>query len=358
MADLKSFIEQARAKGVTDEHIRQALAEQGWNDARIDIALAGLEVPVAETSGVDPKQPPSHTKQQSLSPLLAALHHVLLWFFTGSSAVTIVGVVASLAGVDVSSSTLASMIAVTIVTFTPYAIMFMVFLRKARRTPGLVPGKVWSIITICLHSIGAMVAAITLVITAVTAGEWSVMVSAALILTLDLIVVVTYCFAAFASERAERVRRIVTLSYLPALGILFGILFVLSVLQFGPARHDEMLRKDLAVTVQKINTYAKDFHKLPANLTDIKTALPIEYAVKSSNTYEICAVFQTNSRDTGYMYGYDSSDQTRSDSYVNEANFETSGSGRQCFTFTSAPLEEKSTSTRPSGVEIYGLPAQ
>lgn len=338
MTELTPFIEQARGKGLNDEDIRKALTAQGWNEAAIEFGLKGLEIPKPRQEPVvlEPKVAPKDTRP-SISPLMAALHHVLLWFFTGSSTVTIIGVMASLAGVEVSTQALAAMIAVTVITFTPYAAFFISFLRQAAKTPGLVPGKAWSIISICLHSIGAMIAAITLVVTAITGGEMYILTSAALVLVLGLLVVVTYCTAAFAtSDKATALRKVVTRSYLPILAVLFGVLFVLSLMQLGPARHDEQLRKDLATTVQHINQYARDHHQLPSELGSLSASSEIEYTLKADATYEVCATFQTASKNqSNDRY---TPDVAPSDSYVSETSFYPAHTGRNCFTFSSSVI--------------------
>ena len=340
MADIQTFIEEARAKGLKDDQIKQALVSQGWDEGHVSVALAGLEIP-----GAAPKATAyikTVSKHPSLSPLLAALHHILLWFFTGSSTITIAGVIATLSEADVSSTALASMIAVTIVTFTSYAVLFVIFLLKTRKTPGLIPGKVWSIITICLHTVGAMIAAITAIVTAITDGESSVLISAVLIASLNIIVLVTYCFAAFAPMRLETLRQMIIRSYLPVLLVLFGVLFVMSLLQLGPAKHDEQLRKDLAITVQNIRAYTQDNKKLPDSLGTLSPNTTIEYKKKTRSTYEVCADFQTKKQRLT-----DLPSSPREDSYVDEYLFYTYASGRQCFPFKSSPLQEP-----PSGVSV------
>jgi hypothetical protein len=219
------------------------------------------------------------------------------------------------------------MIAVTVITFIPYAVLFISFLLQSKRTPGIIPGKVWSIITICIHAVAAMVAAITLVVALINSGEQSLIISALLILTLDLIIVTTYCFAAFAPERLNSVRRIITSSYLPTLGVLFGILTILSALQLGPARHDEQLRKDLVTTVEKINYYTSDHKKLPDTIDTLRTNSDIEYTKTNDQTYEVCATFQTSNR------------SNRNSSYVSESMFYVINRGHHCFSFQATSLQ-------------------
>lgn len=334
MIEITTFIAEARAKGLDDPQIKNALSDSGWSEAVINAALLGLTVP--QVNPVSSSEIP-HAKQPTLSHLMAALQHVLLWFFTGSSIVTIVAVIASLSGFNVSSEVLASMIAVTLITFTPYAILFLLFLIKSRRIPGLIPSKVWSIITVCLHSIGAMAAAITAVITVIISRESHVLLSAALILTLNLIIVITYCFATFSPARLARVRTVVLVAHLPVLLLLFGTLFVMSVLQLGPAKHDEQMRKDLTKTVQNINAYAKSHETLPTDGTGILIGSDITYKRKNSTNYQVCGTFQTSNK--SYYSSYQDSSQPNNDSYVYESQFYVTSPGQHCFDFLSSPLD-------------------
>ncbi|QQG51046.1 MAG: hypothetical protein HZB75_00860 [Candidatus Saccharibacteria bacterium] len=335
MPELQTFVSQAREKGLSDDQIRSALTAQGWDTAVAEAALLGLEVP--KGSGDQQAIAQSHPQgsRPSLSPMMAALHHVLLWFFVGSSAVTIAGVVASLSGLHVTTQTLASMIAVTIVTFVPYAIFFTLYLLKLRKTPDLIPGKVWSIITICLHSVTAMIAAITLVVSLITQGEYSVQLSAGLIMGLNLVVILTYGFAAFGKGK---LRKIVVWAHIPVLLALFGTLFIMSVMQLGPASHDEQLRKDLAATVTAVYENTLTNKRLPENGNGLVKSSEITYEKKTDSTYEVCGVFQTTSRNSGYSTSY--RNYAYDDSYVYESQFEGSGSGKQCFDFTSSAIED------------------
>lgn len=336
MPQLDSFIRDARAKGLNDDDTRSALLAEGWDTAVINAALAGLTVPKADdTQSKTATTPQKHT---SLSPLMAALHHILLWFFTGSSTVTIAGVVSSLFGMNVSSTALASMIAVTSVTFVPYAILFLIYVRKSYKIPGLVPGKVWSIITICLHSIGAMIASITLVINLITSGQDTVIVSASLILLMNVIVVILYLFAAFYSAN-PKVRSIVLIAYIPLLFILFGVLFSMSALKLGPAQHDDELRETLSSSVRSIANYTRSNDKLPGAASDADVDSAVTYQTISNDNYKVCAVFQTTNKSNSYYSNYQTYDKT--DAYVSESDFYNTDSGNQCFTFKSDYLSNK-----------------
>lgn len=337
MDDIHAFIQQARQKNLDDDAIREALIEKGWSKTAIDLALAGIEAP-APSSEV----PRAHEKH-SLNPLLAALHHVILWFFTVSSAVTIGATIASLYGSGVDSRALASMIAVTLVTFIPYAILYVIFLRKTYKNHLLVPGKTWSIITICLHSIGAMIAAIVAVVSAITDGDQRVLISALLILALYVMVIVTYSFAAFSEK--QTLRKVFLTLYLPLLIVLFGILFSLSLWKIGPAKHDEQLRKNLAETVQSVHAFTRDNRKLPDNASQFAIKPDISYQKVSDKTYKVCANFWSDT----YRYedSYSASGSKISDEYVYDEMFHGKGSGEQCFDIAAYELEDHSGDAFP-----------
>lgn len=330
MQELDTFIRDARTKGLSDDDIRKALASQDWDSAVINAALLGVDVPKAPKAA---KSAQNDDKRPSVSHLMAALHHILLWFFTGSSTITIAGVVASLFNNDIDSTALASMIAVSLVTFIPYALVYIFYVRRTKKEPWIVPGKVWSIITICLHSIGAMAAAISLIVSIITGGDTAFVTSAALILVLDLIIVTTYLFAAFGTEKLAKLRKIVMIAHIPLLFVLFGVLFSMSALKLGPAQHDEGLRTTLTSSVRAIADYTRTNDKLPVNSSQVSIDSAVRYEKLSDQTYKVCATFETGKKkDSTYYYSND-----QEDSYVSEYMFE-SGSGDQCFTFKSSHL--------------------
>lgn len=338
MAELDSYINEAREKGLSDEKIKNNLESEGWDTSEINSALGGLSIPKppVKSSGKT-----SQHVDASTGPLQSALHHVLLWFFLGSSSISIGLVTASLFGANVSTTALASLIAVTVVTFVPYAIFFVLYMLKARKQPGTIPGKVWTIITLCLASVGAMSAAITLVVSMVTEAPTYLIVAATLSLTLMAITLLVYSFAAFSPVKLHKVRRIILISALPAFAIMMGTLFVMSLLQLGPAKHDETLRSELVNTTQAIKTSVSKTGVLPspASAKSLITDSEISYTLKSSSTYELCVTFQTSSDANSYYASYarDSMLKTISDDYVYEGYFNAQ-SGPQCFVIESYQL--------------------
>jgi hypothetical protein len=355
VTQLQKFVETAREHGLSDEMIRQSLLDQGWPTSQVDAGLLGLEVPRPDAATTAPA--PVEDKQRqpthpSLSPLQAALLHVLLWFFAASSTVAIIGVVASLFGESISTEALASMIAVTIITFVPYAVFFVLYLKRLAAMPNLVPGKIWSIITICLFSIGAMSAAIALVISLIRSDEASFAVGSVLIVILNAIVLMTYSLAAFRPP--SKGRTLGLRLHLILLAILLGGLFVASLVRIGPARADEQLRQDLVATVDSVRSYAQRHDALPDNGTGIVADNAIEYKKTGAQTYELCATFKLDNA-ADYSHYSRSSSNTVNDAYVYESQFRTD-SGRRCFGLLSSSLDSKDSLSEefsPSDIDTY-----
>lgn len=354
MTAINDFITNARAHNIDDETIRQTLASQGWEPQVVTFALLGMEVPTPDA--VQSNTPAAITvdspEHPSLHPLLAALHHVLLWFFVIASTIAIVGVVASLFGESVDASALAAMIAVVAITFTPYAILFVLYLRKLRRQPNLVPGKVWSIITICLNSLSALGAAITLVVTSIVGGETSVIVGAALVFALTALVAVVYIMAAFAPS-TWKARLPFLVAYLPAVALLLGTLFVLSLVRIGPALQNEKLRTSLVTTIENIQPKIQSLNRLPTpqEVQPLVANADISYTALSDITYELCVTFVGTGKSSKQSYLEGTKTNPITDSYVSTSQFYRP-QGRQCFIIESRDLQEKSTSTLNS----YMLP--
>src|SRR5690606_31513541 len=133
-------------------------------------------------------------------------------------------------------------------------------LRRLKQDPNLTPGSIWSIITVCLHSLGALVAAIVLTVALITGGDLSTIISSAIILALYSVVVATYSLAAFA--KPSRTRKIVLFASLPVLAIIMGSLFTLSLMQIGPSLQDQKTRDNLVLTTQSIAEFVADNNRV------------------------------------------------------------------------------------------------
>lgn len=333
MGKIDDFVKAARGKALPEETIRKSLVAAGWTDAQIDQALlSGLEVPTPDGKSL------ASSNRPSLGSLESALLHVLLWFFVAASTIAISAVSSSLFGGSVSSEALAAMMAVSVITFTPYAIFFVRYIRRLRVAPELIPGRVWSIITICIHSIGAMIAGITLVVGLIISSSPSVIVGSSLVLVLNAIILISYSVGAFT--RPSKKRRLVLTIHLFALALLLGSLFVISLIRLAPSQADSQTREQLVESVQEVKNFTSQHGKLPAqgelNLPDTVT-----YRQISNQIYEVCADFKLNSDSDDYDMS-----QPFEDSYVSTYDFSHHEKGNDCFELKSTALSSPE-SARP-----------
>ena len=328
MAKIEAFIKSARAKGLDDNDIKEALIEQGWKKGEIVTALSGVAVPKPESTG---KGSDPHT----IHPLFAALQHVLLWFFIASSSISIAAVVSSITGSNVNPQALASLIAVTAITFTPYAVFYIFYLNKLRKDPRVIPGNIWSIITVCLHSLGTLAAAIVLVVALITNGESSTIISSAIMLTLYGIVVATYSFAAFAHP--GKLRRAILYISLPILALIMGTLFTLSMMRIGPSLEDQNTRKDMVSSMQSIAEFIAKENRIPEDNEgqDLLTSQDITYKKQTVISYELCATFNAGNTSSDL---FEAPYFSLIDAYPHESQFATNKAGEACFSVESSYL--------------------
>lgn len=319
--ELNKFVQNAKDQRVDSETIRRVLVRRGWSEEDIDDALLGeLDVPVARGTHLT-----QAAEKHSTSPLFSALHHVLLWFFVVAASFAIVSAISSLFYEYVSEEALASFIAVSAITFVPYVVVFALYLKARRNSPALAPGRVWSIITICLGSIGLMAAAITAVVSLIVGSEQAVIVSAFCLMLVYSCVVVTYSAAAFLPGIKPTLRATLLLAPLGLITLLLVGIFVPSLLQLGPAKSDAELQKDLVTTVTSIRESARSANALPDDATPLLANPAITYEKRSDRTYQLCAPFGLKHRESKT-----NERSPISDTYVSEYDF--SGSANDnCF---------------------------
>lgn len=345
MSKIDKFVADARAQGVPEQAIRNTLLSADWTESDVDRALlGGLEVPRPDET--NKKSSSTGHSRPSLGSLEATLLHVLLWFFVAASTIAISAVASSLFGGSVSSEALAAMMAVSVITFTPYAIFFVRYLRRLRSNPQLIPGRIWSIITICIHSIGAMIAGITLVVGAIIDSGPSVIVGSSLVLILNAIVLISYSAGAFS--RPSKKRRLALTIHLFALALLLGSLFVTSLIRLVPSQTDSQTREHLVESVEEVKDFAGKHNKLP---TQDELSLPdgVTYRPINSHTYEVCADFKLNSTS-----GDSDTRPPFHDSFVSIYDFSEHKKGNDCFEFHSSSLmPDKFDPTFPEPIEPY-----
>lgn len=329
MGKIQDFIQDARDKKLDDAAIRDLLKAAGWQQAEIDAGMLGVEVPRPDGQHVKDGRP-------ALSPLEAALHHVLLWVFVLATSIALSAVSATLFGGNQSLEAIAAYIAVAIVTLVPYAVFYSLYLKKLRKNQELTTHRVWSIITIVLHSLGTIAALITLIVTLIVDTNTSVIVASSSVAVLGALVVVAYAAATFMKPE-HAIRKAILYAYLPLLVLFLAVYGVLAVMKMPDLRADKMLRQDLVTSVQNIVDYAKTNKKLPEQATADIIKPGITYTKTSDTEYKVCGDFKTSA---GYGYAYPATDTASYptyDSYVSEYQFMTD-KGNHCFTFQSAPL--------------------
>lgn len=383
MDPVQQFVTDARAKGWDDEQTRQALLAAGWEAVQVDAALSGLHVPKppvvagmhhgtpATSAGSAPALVPASTSalasasvqhgptRPSIHPLQAALHHVLLWVFTLTSS-TMIGIVcaALFAGGIGSSETLLTYLVLELVTFTPFAVLYWLYLKQLKQEPDVTTGKVWSIITVVLHSIGLIGATIAFILVFVlvhNAGTKAGLIASGTIAVMDALVVIAYGLANFAKLPLPRLAKRYVRVFPIALFVLIAILGVISLFRLAPLRADDQTKQNLSTTVQKVHQYAQDHHKLPASLGDV-SGVPgdVSYERTSAITYQVCATFRT-----GSDY-YDTTTSVLDDSYSERYVFSGTNAGRNCWKFKNYALEQQGGAAQVqdstgAGVSVYHI---
>lgn len=367
MNDLKRTIGTARGKGMDDAAIQNLLVKAGWDADVAAAALQGIFVPkppsgVADGQPAAPAAAPASTGVPSLglvpapvpapehhadtaprlSALEAALHHVLLWFFTLSMTITIGVVSATIFGTSQSIDAVTTFLATSFVTLLAFGFFYLRYVRRLKQEPSLTTNRIWSTITIVVHSVGALAALITLLAAAINAGgngTMPIIVAAAIIALLDGLVVAVYAHATFVGPDSKR--RLLIIKAFPALVLLLLVSFmVVSVMKVGPLRADERTREALVESVGNVRNYANDKLQLPASATDVELPSGIEYERRNTTSYRVCANFETG----GASDDYTAVDQD--DNYVSRYTFANEGPGRQCFTFRSYTLVQNQDGTK------------
>ncbi len=343
MDEIQKFVEEARQKDWSDNRTREALLANGWSATQVDAALSGLTVPKppAATELLRRDNSMHHSPSRpTITALEAALQHVLLWVFTLTSSIMIGVVSLALFGnrSNGSSETLLTYVVLELVTFLPFALLFWRYSRRLRREPELMTGKVWSIITIVLHSVGLIgsLVALVLVIILVHGPETTAgLVASGAIGLMNGLVVLAYALANFAKAPQSRLRKGYLQIFPVLLFVLIGVLGIFSLLRVGPLRADDQTRQNLVSTVQKIHNYTQDHKALPIQLSQVSGAsADVTYKTLNAYTYQVCADFKKK-----YDPGYSVSTDAMDDSYVDTWGFQYGRAGNNCWKFTDANLK-------------------
>jgi hypothetical protein len=338
--ELQQFIDKARTHGMSDQQITKLLLDQGWEERQVQTAILGLEVPRPTAAPIhNPASGhPISVEKKSIGPLEAALQHVMLWVFTLSTSIMIGVVSASLFGSDNSSSeTLLTYLVVETVTFIPFCLIFVNYLRQFVRERDLATGKVWSILTIVFHSVGFIGSLITLLLVAILVHDKdtsAALVASGAICLMNAFVVTAYVTANFV--KPQYVWRGIVIKFFPvALFVLIAIFGVIALTRVGPLRHDDQARQRLVTVVEAVHTNVKSNKKLPDNLSSLNVdSSGVTYKKTSSSTYSLCATFSTdNSKGDSYH-----ADGPVNDAYADKYQFEHTTKGENCFAIESQDL--------------------
>lgn len=335
---LHEFIEAARKKKLSDQEIVHLLTQEGWDEVTARAAVSGLVVPA----------PPDHHDNgqkhtgAGLSALEAALHHILLWIFSLSATIVIAALTASLFGDSPDSDAFSTYLAVIGVTFTAYAVFYGHYLRLLRKNALLITSRVWSIITIVLHSIGlisSLIAITTILIDGAGSDDKAELIAAVSIGVINALIAAAYALANFSTNARMRLRLLPGyIIFVATVLIVFGIF---AGFRLEPVRHDNDAEAALLRTTEEVKNYVNDNQKLPDSISDVHgTHDDVQYHRIDDITYEVCADFRLASGDADNKY-------TQPDDYVDAYVFETHKEGIDCFSFESATLQSTQDHDKP-----------
>lgn len=340
-SEVESYVKHLRDHyNASDDTIIEKLVDAGWSEEDAKRLTTTSSLPDAPS----PDKMHQHQHNQvmhgndsktsgTLSSLSQAMQHILLWVFTVSSSITISVVAATLFGDQSSTDSLSIFVAVGLVTFTPFAFVFWDYIKRFRKDKSVVTGRVWSIITIVLHSIAAISSGITLLSNLIMGPTTSVVVAATTICILNISVVFVYYNATFGSAKSK-VRKIAVYAFIPVAVMVMSVYGIMALVRLGPLRADEETHERLTKTVEAIRNYRTENNsKLPSSLSSLKDidTKGITYKKKTETAYMLCAYFNVKS-----SY-YNRATNEIEDTYGSGYTFSEHKKGENCYNFTTKP---------------------
>lgn len=357
MNDLRTFIDNAREKGLDDTRIKKMLDGGGWTEGQIDAALLGLEIPTAPSQSVDKatakltaagdmSQAEAKPARHGLPALPAALHHVFLWIFTLTSTIMITIVATVLFGASGGSSeTLLTYVVMELLTFLPFVFAYAYYLRKRKADEALGTGKVWSVLTIVFHSIGLIGSLIAFVLILVLVHDSDTvagLLSSGALVLVNLFVVLTYAIANFTHSSSTLKRRYL-IAFPALLFLIISSFAVVALAKVGPIKADDQTRQNLVQASEAVKEYVRDNKKLPASLSQISVEPGINYRRVNDVEYELCANFVLE-EDSDSFYR----EEGLRDDYVDTYMFGNESSGKQCWTIENSQLSDAKIEQYPA----------
>jgi hypothetical protein len=237
---------------------------------------------------------------------------------------------------DPTSTTLQTYLVIEALTFIPYALLFGHFIRNFQKQPDLKTGRVWSIMTIVIHSLGLIGGLITFILAIVLVSDHdtkiAMLVASAAIACMAGLVTATYVAANFAKNTHASWRKLLV-TYSPiVLLIIIGFFGIYALMKLGPIKSNDTTRQHLIDATKAVRDYTRNTGALPTSLSQTDKSLPdVSYQKRTNTRYELCADFKiTRSHDYDYASNY-----PLTDSYVSDYDFINKKTGKNCFNIDS-----------------------
>ncbi len=366
--ELSAYIRSAREHELSDDVIIRLLLASGWNPSDISRHLINVPVPnpappaaeapalaavpaqaafaaPAQAAFAAPAQaasaaPAPPAARPALIPLIAALHHVFLWFFVGSASYSVAVVIELLFSYDPYPRSITSTIAVTGVTLVVYLSFFIPYWFKTRKPPFVSAHRVWSTITICLFGVAAMVAAIVFIVSVLDSESTVTIVTTLTLFIIYICIVITYLAATFIPVTRRRLRTVLLSSGVPVAATILGVFFIVSVVNLGPISRDWETRDNIVELTEDVSSYAEDTGMLPGSAAVLDIPEGLTYTKKSALVYEICAVYERNASAQFFDDPAEVDDaEPQNDLYLDSGQL-AGVAGRNCFLFQSDVLTQ------------------
>lgn len=344
---LYSFIHQLKNNGVNSQQIFQSAQITGqWSDDVIATALYSLDRNEKEPRTQTKAEVASHENNngvQSISILQTVFHHIALWFFIGATIPALITLVDLLTGGTTSPSTITTFLSVVIVTGGLYFVFYGIYLRKALKSKEtIIPGKVFSIITMAFALVTLLIAAIAGLTVLVSSsfggdsiGDSGTVLSSALTVVIAGAVIAIYWAATFLKTNNKTRKPLLIGSPIAIIAIITA-LFIAGFSTLPSVIADEKTRDALVETSEKIVNLTKLESSLPEDDTVLSLEDGMSYKKLDKNSYELCATFKNDSTNP-YALG---DTAALNDSYLSEYDFQNYSKGESCFTIESGVMEE------------------
>lgn len=373
MDELRNFIKDMRQQQLSDELIYKNLIQKGWDERLVNEAFlpVGTVVPVpsgemikiskmpqkalsvateqaADGPAVPASQADSSLDSKSPSNLVSgaqsALHHIFLWVFSLAFIVNIQIIIQVIIEQDFSDhfgKTLASSVAILLITGVVYWLFYFKFVKAFKQNNRLRLRGGWTVATIVLSGLTAIGSLIGLVISLIWSASYENIIRLAPIILYSCLIVLTYAQVNFAKSESNLRKQLIQVWYCALVCLLLATSMLTAGLAYLSKKSDLDLKKEVAVAASKVHRYYKRGRVLPKSLEEAgvnNAKLKYRMLMKKHkrDRYEICANFRhSDYQDSGYYGNY----VPRSDGiYVDDGGvfahqIKVRRSGQNCFKF-------------------------